>query len=245
MEMEAQEHSMDIQALQIKLGYTFKDPALLVLALSHSSYANEAGQEDKHNERLEFLGDAVLELCISAWLFKAFPETREGDLTRLRAELVNTEMLGNMALALDLDTSLQLGRGEEQQGGRTRHALLADAMEAVLGSIFLDGGFHEACAFVERLYAAHWPEKPVSHQKKDAKSRLQEATQSLLRVLPLYSLVQSEGPEHARVFTVEVSLPDGRVWRADGSSVKRAEHEAANKALAALEQVKNTPKRER
>jgi ribonuclease-3 len=219
--------------LQEKLGYAFRDAHLLDLALTHSSWANERGLAG-HNERLEFLGDAVLELCVSAALYALFPEAREGDLTRLRSQLVNTRVLADIARQCGLDAALRLGKGEEQQGGRRRDALLADAMEAVLGGIFLDADFSAAKTVVERLFAGHWPESVEPAGAKDFKSRLQEATQRLLRVLPVYALTGSAGPEHDKTFTVAVSLPDGRTWTGQASSVRHAEHEAARKALADL-----------
>ena len=218
---------------QQALGYTFRDEALLERALSHSSWSNERGLLE-HNERLEFLGDAVLELCVSAALYRLFPDEREGNLTRLRSQLVNTHILAHLARQCGIDAALRLGKGEEQQGGRQRDALLADAMEAVLGGIFLDADFEAVQRVVERLFAGRWPESVEPAQQKDFKSRLQEITQRLLRALPVYALISSTGPEHDKIFTVTVSVPDGRSWTGRASSVRHAEHEAARQALDAL-----------
>lgn len=224
-----------------QLGYTFRQRDLLEQALTHSSWVNEARGETAerpHNERLEFLGDAVLELCVSHVLFARFPAAREGSLTRVRAGLVNTRILAELAREIGLDKSLQLGRGEESQGGRDRAPLLADGVEAVLGAVYLDGGFGAAYAFVERLYAGRWPKEAEKPRRKDYKTSLQEATQRLpetQRGLPLYIPDGSEGPEHARIFAVIVELPDGRRCRATGVSRKGAEQEAARLALAMLE----------
>lgn len=230
---------MDQVSLQHALGYAFRNPSLLELALSHSSWTNEHGLEH-HNERIEFLGDAVLELCISDTVYRLFPDAREGDLTRMRSQLVNTRVLARLARKCGLDTTLRLGKGEEQQGGRQRDALLADAMEAVLGGIYLDGGFEAVHAAVSRLFAGLWPDSVEPASRKDFKSRLQEATQRLLRALPVYTLVDSTGPEHDKMFTVTVSVPDGRVWTSRASSVRRAEHEAARLALCELEEQERT-----
>lgn len=224
---------MSETSLQQALGYTFHDAALLDRALSHSSWANERGLYE-HNERMEFLGDAVLELCVSAALYTLFPDEREGNLTRLRSQMVNTRILARLARQCGLDAALRLGRGEEQQGGRQRDALLADAMEAVLGGIFLDADFATVQAVVNRLFAGHWPDAVEPASTKDFKSRLQEATQRLLRALPVYVLTDSEGPEHDKMFTVTVCVPDGRTWTGQASSMRHAEHEAARKALMAL-----------
>ena len=224
---------MTVADLQQALGYTFFDVALLDRALSHSSWANERGLFE-HNERMEFLGDAVLGLCVSNALYRMFPDAREGNLTRLRSQLVNTHILASLARQCGLDAVLRLGKGEEQQGGRQRDALLADAMEALLGGIFLDSDFATVRHVVDRLFAGHWPDCVEPASKKDFKSRLQEVTQRLLRALPVYVLTDSEGPEHGKIFTVAVSMPDGRTWMGRASSVRHAEHEAARKALEAL-----------
>lgn len=224
---------MDTALLQQILGHTFSDATLLDVALSHSSWTNENGLT-QHNERLEFLGDAVLELSVSTALYMRFPDAREGDLTRLRSQLVNTRILANLARKIGLDEALRLGKGEEQQGGRQRDALLADTMEAVLGGIFLDGGFEVVQAVIGRLFDGQWATTAETSVKKDFKSRLQEVTQRILHALPVYMLTGSTGPEHDKVFTVNVAVPDGRIWTGRASSLRRAEHEAAKQALLEL-----------
>ena len=141
---------MTLDVLQDRIGYRFKDESLLVLAVTHSSWANEHSAGNAHNERLEFLGDAVLEIAVSAQLFARFPDAREGELTRLRSSLVNEATLAVIARKLHLDDCLRLARGEENQGGRQRDSLLSDAMEAVFGGVFVDGGIEKARAVVER-----------------------------------------------------------------------------------------------
>ena len=209
---------MTLDVLQDRIGYRFKDESLLVLAVTHSSWANEHSAGNAHNERLEFLGDAVLEIAVSAQLFARFPDAREGELTRL----------------LHLDDCLRLARGEENQGGRQRDSLLSDAMEAVFGGVFVDGGIEKARAVVERLYTDLWPKNATKVRRKDFKTKLQEATQRISKGLPVYALEDSYGPEHAKIFSVRVDLPDGRQFRASGPGLKRAEQEAAHVALVAL-----------
>lgn len=229
---------------ELLLGYTFSNTALLDEALTHSSWVNEAaeGTENavpRHNERLEFLGDAVLELCVSHSLFARFSQAREGDLTRMRAALVNTRVLAEVAKSLDLHVRLRLGRGEESQGGRERAPLLADLFEAVLGAVYLDGGYAAAMGVVGRLFESRWPQSAQPPRRKDYKTRLQEATQRLdaqSRGLPHYIPDGCEGPEHARTFAVVVELPDGRRCRATGVSRRGAEQEAARLALALLQE---------
>lgn len=225
---------MTLDVLQDRIGYRFKDESLLLLAVTHSSWANEHAAGNAHNERLEFLGDAVLEIAVSAQLFARFPDAREGELTRLRSSLVNEATLAAVARKLHLDGCLRLARGEENQGGRQRDSLLSDAMEAVFGGIFVDGGIEEARAVVERLYADLWPKSAAKVRRKDFKTKLQEATQRISKGLPVYTLEDSCGPEHAKIFSVRVDLPDGRQFRASGPGLKRAEQEAAHVALVAL-----------
>lgn len=224
-----------LQQLQRDIPYQFSQVKLLEEAMTHSSYANEQHSDVPHNERLEFLGDAVLELCVSEALYNRFPETREGELTAMRSRLVNQECLAQMARDIHIDKCIVLGKGEESQGGRERDSLLSDAFEALLGAIFLDGGFAKSVEVVEKLFSPHWPSRTAKSKSKDAKSRLQELTQQLFRDRPVYSLVGSAGPEHDKVFTVRLDLPDKRTFTAEGSSVKRAEQTAAQIALERLE----------
>ncbi|MGE4296407.1 MAG: ribonuclease III [Desulfovibrionaceae bacterium] len=217
------------------VGYSFRHAELLRKALTHSSYANEVDGEVPNNERLEFLGDAVLELSVSEYLFSAFRGSREGDLTRMRAKLVSKPALAALARDIGIDQYLLLGKGEEIQGGRTRNSLLSDALEALLGAIFLDGGYTEAKAWVLNLYADKWPTASDFGRSRDFKSRLQEVTQKTYRERPVYVLTASHGPEHDKVFEVRLTLPDGRTVDAGGQSMKKAEQRAAEIALGMLE----------
>jgi len=226
--------TLELEAFERELDYSFRDMALLVEALTHSSFANEAGGGVRHNERLEFLGDVVLSLCVSSELFASFPDAQEGDLTRLRSRLVNAPSLAELARAIGLDRHLRLGKGEESQGGRKRDVLLGDAFEALLGAVYEDGGFASVRELVGRLFAEHWPQTPFEELRKDFKTQLQEIIQQTYHERPSYALHASRGPEHAKLFEVRLLLPDGRSFIAEGSSLKRAEQEAARNALLAL-----------
>lgn len=225
----------DLHKLEEIIGHVFTHKSLLETAMTHSSWANEQVPVPEHNERLEFLGDAVLELCVSEELFARFPATREGDLTRLRAKLVSKPALSELARELGLEAHLRLGKGEESQGGRERGSLLSDALEALLGAVFQDAGYTGARAVIRHIFAAHWPQCAEGTRSKDWKSRLQELTQRLFRARPVYTLVGSYGPEHEKVFEVRLVLPAGEAFTARGASVKRAEQDAAHLALEALE----------
>ena len=224
-----------LSRLQLAIHYTFKQVKWLEQALTHSSFVNEYSEGLEHNERLEFLGDAVLELSVSEMLFRFFPQAREGELTALRSGLVSQGALAEQARRLGLDKALRLGRGEESQGGRSRDALLSDAFEAVLGAVFMDGGYEEAAGTVVRLIENLVPASGPRNSRKDSKSILQELTQRNFRELPVYSLKESRGPEHAKIFEVLLRLPDGRVFTGTGSSLKRAEQIVAMLALEEFE----------
>jgi len=224
---------MDLTGLQECIHHRFDQVKLLETALTHSSYANEQ-EGNADNERLEFLGDAVLELCVSEEGFKRFPEAPEGQLTRIRSQLVKEMSLAAIARELELDRHVLLGRGEEQQGGRDRDALLADALEAILGAVFLDAGFEAAKAVILRIFENRWPEPSSLTEVKDYKSRLQEVAQERFRDRPIYVLSGTRGPEHEKIFIVDATLPTGEVFRGEGTGVKRAEQEAARQALVFL-----------
>jgi ribonuclease-3 len=242
--------SPEIAALEAALGHRFHRPELLEQALTHSSQARE--QEFKlqqtlrvgDNEQMEFLGDAVLGLVTSEELFHRFPHFREGQLSKLRAHLVSEKHLVKVANQLDLGAHLRLGRGEQMSGGRHKPAILADALEAVLAAIYLDAGLEVARQFILGLIIApellHMGAGDGAAAVTDPKSALQEMLQALSRPQPLYVLVKSEGPEHKKLFTVEVQLiPNPRsqpefTARAQGSTKKKAEQEAARHALEYL-----------
>ncbi len=225
--MNSNDWEKNIEQLEEDLNYHFNNKNSLKTALTHSSYVNESNEKLEHNERLEFLGDAVLELCVSQELFRRFPEEREGKLTKLRAQLVSRNALETRARELKLDKHIRLGHGEEGQGGRGRASILADAFEATLGAVFLDGGYEAAHEFVSRRMDHLWDKADNELQDKDYKSLLQELTQQKFKELPIYNLVGSYGPEHAKIFEVSLSLPTGDMVTATGKSLKRAEQSAA------------------
>lgn len=219
-------------SLQQRIGYSFKNVELLRQALTHSSWANEYNHPGEHNERLEFLGDAVLELAISTCLYHRYPRQREGTLTKVRASLVRESCLAELGKKLGIPEALRLGRGEEQQCGRQRESLLADALEAVLAAVYLDGGYEAAKGVVDRIFPAS--EQSGDGEGKNPKCALQELCQKYHHDVPVYTLLQATGPDHARIFEVRLELPNGRYFHGIGSSRKRAEQAAAEAALAAL-----------
>ena len=223
------------QKLETSLGYSFQDSALLAEAMTHRSYANEFHAEDlPDNERLEFLGDAVLDLVISQSLMETLPDSPEGELTRIRAEVVALPSLSRLAMSLDIGSGLLLGRGEENSGGRQKPSLLADALEALFGAIFTDGGFDAAKAVILPLFVTLL-QQASSDDGQDHKSRLQELLQSTRRALPVYRLVDASGPAHERVYRVDVLIDDNTYGSGQGRTKKSAEQHAAQATLAMLE----------
>ena len=225
-----------MHTLETKLGYVFHRPELLENALYHSSYANEhRGTGISSNERLEFLGDAVLGFVTAEYLYAKHPDMPEGDLTRIRAALVCEESLHEVAQYLGLGKYLRLGRGEELGGGRRRPSILADAVEAVLAAVYLDGGIDEARALIHRILLEKEQEQVVESRRRDCKTELQELVQRKPNQVLHYELVSESGPDHAKVFAVAVTLNGQVVGLGSGHSKKEAEQSAAR---AALEQMK-------
>ncbi len=222
-----------LEELQIRIGYHFRDLKLLRQALSHSSYANEHRQEHaKDNERLEFLGDAVLEVASSEFLFLEYPRMPEGDMTKLRASLVCEPTLARCAREISLPEYLLLGKGEEHTGGRQRDSIVSDAMEAVIGAIYLDGGFANAKDFVRKYILTDIEHKKLFY---DSKTILQEIVQRDYKEEEVsYKLTGEEGPDHAKRFLVEVQIGGKTEGCGAGSTKKAAEQEAAYQAILAL-----------
>ncbi len=226
----------DLNKVQGRLNVRFSDLSLLQRALTHRSYLNEHPEHMlEDNERLEFLGDAVLDFIAGAWLFHRFPEMDEGRLTRLRAGLVRTETLAQFAESLDLGDALLLGRGEDESGGRRRASNLCGAFEALVGALFLDQGMNAAQAFAEPLLSPALDDILSRAADKDAKSMLQEWSQAELGVTPVYRTVASEGPDHAKEFTVAVLVGQTECGRGVGHSKQAAAQLAAQQALAAID----------
>jgi ribonuclease-3 len=226
----------ELSSVEADLGLTFRDKTLLRRALTHRSYINENPHfplED--NERLEFLGDAVLDFVTAEYLYHRFPEMDEGRLTSLRAALVRTETLAHFALEIELGSHLYIGRGEEDNGGRKRPAILCGSYEALVGALYLDQGIEAAKSFIVKAI------KPVvarileSDAQKDAKSELQELSQKYLRITPSYRTVGERGPDHAKEFTVAAMIGDEAYGRGTGNSKQAAAQAAAQTALERLE----------
>ena len=238
-------HFSDLESLRIAVqslvGHEFRDPALLLRSLTHSSYSNEkailsTGVED--NERLEFLGDAVIGLVVAESLMARYPSASEGKLSRWRSNLVSRRTLAELATKLDLGSYLRLGRGEKQTGGAEKTSILAGGFEAVVGAMYLDGGIHCARQFLaqifEPLVEGFADENNPGSRYLDKKTALQEKTQSVYRLTPTYRLVDSWGLEHEKNFRVEILLGDSVVADGQGRSKKEAEQEAAKNAIEKL-----------
>lgn len=222
-----------IRDLEDAIGYRFRNITLLQNALTHSSYANEHWHNSlMSNERLEFLGDSILGMVVAAYLYQSFPDRPEGELTRMRADMVCEQALCAVANRLELGKHLLLGHGEEQSGGRTRASILADAVESVIGASFLDGGMDAAKRFVEQFVLCDVPVTRLHNV--DYKTLLQERVQQKKAQVLSYALIAETGPDHDKRFTVSVSLNGKEVGQGTGSSKKRAEQEAARAAMERL-----------
>lgn len=226
-----------MKSLEEKLGYTFRDPQLLQAALYHSSYANEhRGSGIESNERLEFLGDAVLGLVTADELYRRHPDLPEGDLTRIRAALVCEESLHEVAQSLGLGEYLQLGRGEESGGGRQRPSILADATESVFAAVYLDGGMAEASRIIHRVLLDKEQEEAVEERRRDFKTELQERVQRRSDQVLHYEMIGSSGPDHAKVFEARVTINGVPAGVGSGRSKKEAEQAAARSALQSMQE---------
>lgn len=223
----------DLDELQLTLGYCFQNLDLLHLALQHESYANEQLEPARSNERLEFLGDAVLGMLVSSYLYQRHPLEPEGKLAQMKAFLVSTGHLADKARALELGGHVRLGRGELLTDGRERVNLLADAFEALMGAVFLDGGLEAAEQLTMRYFREDMDD--LSGARKDYKSLLQELTQRHFKALPIYEVVQEEGPPHDRIFQVQVQFANHALGEGSGRSKREASQKAACQALEQAE----------
>jgi ribonuclease-3 len=222
----------DYEQLQESLGYRFKDGALLRRCLTHVSC--ERKKTDGHNEVLEFLGDAVLDLAVSDLLMQRNPEKSEGDLSRMRAALVNSAVLAEKAAELKIGALLRLGKGEERSEGRSKPSILAGAFEALLGGIYKEGGYEAARKVVERYFVDDVSGKKLGQH--DYKTRLQEISQMLFRTPPSYQVVAESGPDHEKFFVTEISVGGKVLGKGEGRSKKLSEQAAAKIALQELQQ---------
>jgi ribonuclease-3 len=220
------------EAVESGLGYRFQRPEHLQVAVTHRSFSPDV----PNNETLEFLGDAVLALAMADLLMRRFPAAREGDLSKLRAGLVNAETLARKARTLDLGRWLRLGKGEEKSGGRHKESILAAVYEALLGAVYLDAGYEAARRLVELHFAADLTSEAAAGLR-DYKTRLQELTQRLFRATPVYELVEESGPDHAKRFVSQLIIAGRPYGRGVGHSKKTAEQAAAMEALAVLAQA--------
>ncbi len=224
--------SLFMKELEEKIGYAFADKNLLSLALTHSSYANEIKKKShSNNERLEFLGDAVLDMIVSEYMFVHFPEMPEGELTKLRAAVVCESSLAVLARNFELGRYIQLGKGEETTGGRGRDSILADAFEAVIGAVCLDGGMEAVRAYVLRFMVAQIEHTKSNFKNLDCKTHLQEVIQKISKIPLQYEIVDEQGPDHNKMFVSVVSHEGRALGKGTGKSKKEAEQNAANNAL--------------
>ncbi|OGF73903.1 ribonuclease III [Candidatus Giovannonibacteria bacterium RIFCSPHIGHO2_02_FULL_46_20] len=222
----------DFSKFETTLGITFKSIDLLKIALTHRSYLNEHPLWQKeHNERLEFLGDAVLELVVTEYLYRQFPDKPEGELTSLRAALVNAQMLGSLASDLGLNDFILLSRGEARDVGRARLAILANTFESVTGAIYLDQGYGAAQAFLERVLFPRLKDVLDKKLYRDAKSLFQEEAQERVSITPTYEVIKEWGPDHDRHFVVGVYLGHDLIAQGEGPSKQAAQQQAAEAAL--------------
>jgi ribonuclease III len=226
--------SVDVKQFEQKIGLTFQNTNLLKQAFMHRSYLNEhkdVGLE--HNERLEFLGDAVLELIMTDHLYRKYPEKTEGELTSYRAALVNAVILSEVAQELSMNDYLLLSKGEAKDTGRARQVILANTFEAVLGAIYLDQGYDAALNFIEKNLFTKTDLVVTGNLWQDPKSYFQEKAQETFGITPVYQLIKEVGPDHNKKFTVGVCIGDDEIARGEGHSKREAEQEAAEKGLKA------------
>lgn len=224
-------HEGQMQPLENRIHYKFRNSFLLAEALTHPSLAYESQKPHFDNQRLEYLGDAVLQLIVTEQLFKMFPDYPEGKMTKLRSRVVSRRALARFALAIHLGDYVMLGRGEEATGGRKRLSTLADAFEALIGAVYLDSGMEKARELVLRLFSAEINAMISSPEERNPKGELQEFLQAIQPVAPVYRVISESGPDHRRVFQAEVSWLDRTLATGKGKSKKEAEARAAAEAL--------------
>jgi ribonuclease-3 len=225
-----------ITDLQEKISYHFRTPQLLIQALTHRSYLHEKMEEGEDNERLEFLGDSVIELVVSHLLITRFPYLSEGGLSKTRAEFVKEGTLAALAREVRLGEALRLGRGEVETKGRDKDSILAGGLEALMAAVYLDGGYEEVFRVIEALYAPLLAAMEGELEDRDFKTKLQEYTQRHLNDIPQYTVASEEGPDHAKTFEVVISIRGKVYGRGRGRSKKEAEQGAAAEALRSLQE---------
>ena len=237
-----EERLQNLKELEAYIGYRFEDRGLLDNALTHRSFVNEnSASPCKDNERLEFLGDAVLELTVSDMLMKKFPDCAEGELSKLRASVVNEQPLATLARRFRIGEFLLLGKGEEVSGGRTKSSLLANAFESVVAALYLDGGFDRTAAFIGRLFEPLIKAGTLAAVYTDYKTAAQEICQNLFRELPRYLMISETGPDHEKCFETSLIIGERVIATGTGRSKKEAEQQAAKKALEMLQSSNDIP----
>ncbi|MDC7240127.1 MAG: ribonuclease III [Spirochaetales bacterium] len=224
----------ELQSFEKKAGIRFRRHDLLNLAFCHRSYSNEHQGVEDNNEKLEFLGDSILGLVVSDYLFNTLPDKVEGDMARIKSFVVSEESLSELALPLGVDKYLLMGKGEENSGGRLKKAILADAMEAIFGAYYIDAGFKEASRFILTLLVPQIDKVLHNKHKRDFKTLLQEYCQKNFKTYPRYTVVKNTGPDHNKTFWVEVSINDTAYGPGKGKNKKEAERMAAKEAYLRL-----------
>ena len=229
---------MNLERLQERLGYQFGDRGILLQAMTHTSYGHEFLNEKplalRDNERLEFLGDAILDVVVSDILLETFPSAHEGQLSKMRAAVVNEKTLAQMAKSISLQDVIRLGKGELQTGGNLKPSIISSALEALIAAIYLDGGFNAVYPVVRHLFAPLFSEEQDLLSFYDHKTQLQEIVQARYKVTPSYHLLQTHGPDHAKTFEVEVRMNGKILAMATGLSKKEAEQNAARAAIQSV-----------
>lgn len=232
--LQPQEGKANLERLQELLGYHFRDESIALLAMTHRSYHRGSDSNRPSNERLEFLGDSVLGLVISDQLYRDYPDLREGELTKIKAMLVNESTLANISVQVGLNEHVLLSSEEVKLGGRGRSSIVSDALESILGAVYLDGGFDAVRDVVLRLVYVHRDEITSDRSQQNFKGELLELTQAAGIGMPRYDVVSEKGPDHEKEFDVVVSIGDQKYGFGNGSSKKEAEQKAAEQALAQL-----------
>jgi ribonuclease III len=227
---------VDLNRLEDRLSYAFSDKRLLLESLYHTSYVNERPDQEglKDNQRLEFLGDAVLNLAMGHLLIERFPEFKEGDLSKMRSGLVSESRLAECARSLELGVYLLIGKGEEKNNGREKSSILADAFEALIAAVYLDGGFNAAFRLIHNLFLPYIRGPALPFLATDAKSRLQEIVQQNREMVPVYTVLQESGPDHDKIFRIQVEVL-GITAQGTGKNKKAAEQDAAQNALTRID----------
>lgn len=225
-----------LKSLQKRIRYNFRNTQLLTQALTHRSYLHQSKEEGEDNERLEFLGDSVIEMVVSHLLLIRFPHLAEGGLSKARAECVKESSLASLSRRLRLGEVIRLGRGEEETSGREKESILAGCLEALMAAIYLDGGYKKVFRVIEDLYTPRFAEMKGAVEDKDFKTRLQEYTQRHLNDIPQYIVTDEEGPDHAKTFEVVISIGGEVYGMGKGRSKKEAEQRAAEETLRSLQE---------